>query len=371
MSKRRKIITISLSSFFLLVIALILFAVLSPWPTIWIARSSFAKDAKKNFIERTNIDSLNVTVSEELSYDLEAKKSTRSTFNIIYPNDNANNLPIIIFVHGGAFIAGDKSDNQNYLMKLSSEGYIIFNINYGLAPDNKYPTALIQLSKMYRYVLSNELTLENQFNIEMDANTIFLGGDSAGANIVSLFALIETNPNYISQTEVLKAHKEEFNIPGINIKGIFLFCGAYDLNAFKSFTGGLKFVVNHIGRGLTGKWDWQKSNVVNEMSLFIRESDNNYKHYITSDYPPVYITDGSETASFSTQGKTFATLLKDVGIDVTGKFYPELRHEFQFMLENVDSDNNLSYDEKQKIDNCVIAANEVFTNVVSFLNTPK
>ena len=370
MTKKKRIIVISLISFFSLIIAVFVFAIVSPWPTIWLTRHFFSKDAYDNVVTRNSVNGLNVTISEDHIYDLDAKKHTNSNFNIIFPN-SSDELPVLIYVHGGAFVASDKNDTQNYLAKIANHGFIVINMNYGLAPRSNFPMPLIQLCKMYNYLIGNEHFIEEKYDINLDMQSVFLGGDSAGANIVSIFSLIQTNSTFLNQTTILKSHKDALVIPNAQINGIILLCGVFDFNSFKSFKGLPEFLVNQLGRSITGQWKWKNSASVDEMSLYKISDSATYIHYMTSSFPKTYITDGSDTMSFNSQGEILKDLLIAEGVYVKSRFFPDLRHIFHFMLENVEADNTLSLNDKEQIDKCVNGANLVFAEIIEFMNTFK
>ncbi|UZM97663.1 carboxylesterase family protein [Lysinibacillus sp. MHQ-1] len=46
-------------------------------------------------------------------------------------------LPVIMWIHGGAFVSGSKEQTQEYGMALANEGYVVANINYAIAPVQK------------------------------------------------------------------------------------------------------------------------------------------------------------------------------------------------------------------------------------------
>src|SRR5579875_1336814 len=52
----------------------------------------------------------------------------------IYSPAKARGLPIVVFVHGGGFVGGDKKDYANVPTYLSQHGIVAVNANYRLAP---------------------------------------------------------------------------------------------------------------------------------------------------------------------------------------------------------------------------------------------
>ena len=60
-------------------------------------------------------------------------------------------LPTIVWVHGGAWVSGDKSQIANYLRILASHGYTAVGVNYAIAPRKTYPTPLRQIGAARRH----------------------------------------------------------------------------------------------------------------------------------------------------------------------------------------------------------------------------
>lgn len=81
---------------------------------------------------------------------------------------------VILYVHGGGFIAGSCADHRVHaarLVKESGIGALLFE--YRLAPENPYPAGLDDALAVYRWLL-NEGFLPSR---------VILAGDSAGGNI--------------------------------------------------------------------------------------------------------------------------------------------------------------------------------------------
>lgn len=192
-----KIIKIfSITLFILLGIGL--FELYSPYPVAWATRWLFGQSTY------TNHPHLNQVKEEvEIIRDVEYPSSyNQNKLDIIYPKNNSTPLPVIYWVHGGAFVAGDKDDVTNYMIILANEGYVIVNINYELAPKAKYPAPLIQLGEAYNFI---EYSEDYPF---IDKDTIYFGGDSAGAHIASQFVLIQTSPSYVDTLSQIKETKD-------------------------------------------------------------------------------------------------------------------------------------------------------------------
>ena len=68
-------------------------------------------------------------VSYASAYDLH-------TYDIYYPKEKGS-YPLLLWVHGGAFVGGDKADTRTYMEMVASYGYTVISMNYALAPEQK------------------------------------------------------------------------------------------------------------------------------------------------------------------------------------------------------------------------------------------
>ncbi len=61
----------------------------------------------------------------------------------VYRHTSAANVPVVLFVHGGAFVRGDKDVTDevyaNVCYYFARHGYLAVNIEYRLAPESRFP----------------------------------------------------------------------------------------------------------------------------------------------------------------------------------------------------------------------------------------
>lgn len=235
-------------------------------------------------------------------------------YDISRPN-NKDRVPVIIWMHGGAYVGGDKEDNRIYAEMLASEGYAVANMNYTLAPEKKYPSPLIQMTDMY------ESLVENAEKYQLDLSQVYFAGDSAGGQLAAQFLNIQMDKAYSKKIGLSQV------VPIDSIKGGLLFCAPYSLNDLSQTMGDSKVInyfVKNIGWAYSGDVNWQTSDIVKDADLSVM---------MTKKMPPLFITDGN-TFSFEEQGKSFAKKMAANGTSVTSVFYPkkeeELMHEYQF-----------------------------------------
>ena len=93
------------------------------------------------------------------------------------------NLPCIVYIHGGAFIGGSLDVSENPC-KLIAEGIngVVISVDYSLAPEKPYPLGLNDCRKVVEYIE------ENNFLYGIDKNKIGIVGESAGANLATIVA---------------------------------------------------------------------------------------------------------------------------------------------------------------------------------------
>jgi acetyl esterase/lipase len=92
-------------------------------------------------------------------------------------------VPVVVFVHGGGWNAGYRSEFVPMALRLAQRGYAAATISYRLAGEAGYPAAVNDARASVRWVRSHA----PRYGI--DPQRIVLSGGSAGAQIASLAAL--------------------------------------------------------------------------------------------------------------------------------------------------------------------------------------
>jgi acetyl esterase len=88
-------------------------------------------------------------------------------------------LPVAMYVHGGAFCILSKDTHAGLALQFARKGFVVFNINYRLAPEHPYPAGLEDVCDAYRWIV------DNAERFGADPSRILLAGESAGANLVT------------------------------------------------------------------------------------------------------------------------------------------------------------------------------------------
>jgi acetyl esterase len=91
--------------------------------------------------------------------------------------------PIVFYVHGGSFRILSKDTHWIMGLAFARRGFIVFNVNYRLAPKHPYPAAISDVCDAYAWVAKNAARFGG------DPSRMVLAGESAGANLVTSLAL--------------------------------------------------------------------------------------------------------------------------------------------------------------------------------------
>lgn len=161
---------------------------------------------------------------------LYGEDSTWQKLDLYRPKERtAEKLPVIVSIHGGGWVYGDKERYQYYCMSLVKHGFAVVNFTYRLAPEFLFPAALEDTNLVAEWIM------KHAEEYQLDTDHIFGVGDSAGAHMLGLYASICTNPEYAKQYD--------FQVPeGFAWKAVALNCGAYQITISgdaQDFTGQL------------------------------------------------------------------------------------------------------------------------------------
>lgn len=147
----------------------------------------------------------------DIRYLDEPAEDPRSLSLDIYPTSQAN-APVMIFVHGGGWTRGNKSNVAAKPAAFNQNGFAFVSMNYRLIPEVDMAKQAGDVAAAIAWVKSNIAGHGG------DPTRIFLMGHSAGAHLVSLVA---SDPGYLEAEGMSLAE-----IHGV----ISLDTQAYDIN---------------------------------------------------------------------------------------------------------------------------------------------
>ena len=288
---------------------------LSPWPSALLIRYSFNKTALSTNSELQKHVPQGVSEILNIQYDI---KDADSKLDIYYPSEvkeSNRQLPVIVWIHGGALISGSKEQVANYCKILASKGFVVAAIDYSTAPENKYPKPLIQTNAALAYLKANAAGLH------IDPERFILAGDSGGAHIAAQMGNITADSSYSKLLGIT---------PSINKKeltGLILYCGPYDIENVDLKSGFGDFLRTVLW-SYSGKKDFSKDPFFKTASII---------NYVNADYPPSFISAGNGDPLLA-QSQAFAEKLSGLNVMTDTLFFqsdlkPALPHEYQFNLD--------------------------------------
>ena len=227
------------------------------------------------------------------------------------PKDAEGKLPVLLNIHGGAWVYGDKKVYAPYCMYLATQGFAVVNASYRLAPKHTFPAPLEDVGAMVEWVV------DHAEEYGLDVSNLFFVGDSAGAHLATAYTAIQLNEAYAKSFPGIKV--DERFIP----KGLLLNCGVFDIEVEWKKQGRAltPFLTDLLGEKPTVE-------SVKQMSP---------AQFITSDFPSVHLTT-SNGDFLRKHSYRLKEVLEKKSVEVVFKEYGEKKkpqgHVFHLNLKN-------------------------------------
>jgi acetyl esterase/lipase len=146
--------------------------------------------------------------------DVKYGTADRNLLNVFMPETTSPPRPVLIYVHGGGFVAGDKRGPgspfyDNIMLWAVKNGFVGVNMTYRFAPQSSWPAAAEDLSAAVRWVTDN---IASRGGVPA---RIYLMGHSAGAIHVA---------TYLS-------HPEFWGPKGSGLAGAIIVSALYDMTS--------------------------------------------------------------------------------------------------------------------------------------------
>ena len=104
---------------------------------------------------------------------------------LFYAPDSPAPAPLFVDLHGGAYIFGSPEEDDHFCMSLCRAlGMAVVSLDYPLAPEARYPEALMQIYAAIQALRSDA----TRYGI--DPQRVAIGGHSAGANLATAICMM-------------------------------------------------------------------------------------------------------------------------------------------------------------------------------------
>jgi acetyl esterase/lipase len=140
----------------------------------------------------------------------------------IYRPKGASKRPVLVFLHGGAWVRGDRKQYPFFGNTFAKEGAVVVIPSYRLAPGHKFPAQAEDAAAALAWVVRNIGEYGG------DPSRIVLAGHSAGGHLA---ALLTTNPKYLAAHELRPDA----------VRSVAALSGVYDLTGLEGRSQGRVF----------------------------------------------------------------------------------------------------------------------------------
>lgn len=245
----------------------------------------------------------------EAQFDVEYAKPDGQGLGLdLYrPKNVKGPLPLVVWIHGGAWMAGSK-ENPEWALKLVPHGYAVASINYRLSHEALFPAQIHDCKAAIRFLRANA----RKYSIDPDH--IGVWGSSAGGHLAAL----------VGTSGTVKAM--EGNVGGnldfsSRVQCVVDYFGPTDFLAFKGQNTGVRlntpesFLVRFIG------------GVVEEKNPLVAQA--NPITYVSKDTPPFFVAHGDkdDTVPFN-QSELLVEAIRKAGGAVTFEVVKGTSHDF-------------------------------------------
>ena len=218
----------------------------------------------------------------------------------VYAAGGAGPHPGVLFIHGGAWVAGSPATHHRLCIRFAERGYTVFSVDYPLAPEHRFPAGLDGCALAAAWVRAHAVEMG------VDAERLVIAGDSAGANLAA--ALLD------------RIIGQEGRAP---FRAAVLPYGVYDFPAMLRIPTGAPFV-----NGAT--FAWQVEDYVGPGATPERLRDPGisprYGAHLGG-YPPTLLTVGTSDPLLE-QSREFAAALQAAGVAAELRTYEAMPHAF-------------------------------------------
>lgn len=236
-------------------------------------------------------------------------KNENHEYNLkIYQPLKENSLPVVLFFHSGGFVKGDVEFSEAFCRKLANgSNCIVVSVNYSLAPEYPYPTALEDSYHALCWVHQHAEEFGG------DPSKIVVAGESSGGNLaaaISIMSHCKKGPSISFQVLIYPQLDYTFSFPSHKLfeKGYFLTEEALAFYAKQYLPENIDKKEQYVSPYFT-------------------------KHY--KQLPPAYLIT-AEYDPLRDEGEAFAKNLKKAGVSVTHHRFPGMVHGFVSMVTLVE-----------------------------------
>lgn len=115
----------------------------------------------------------------DVLYDQSYGPEDRQWFDLYLPDGAPTPLPVFVWIHGGAWLEGDKSEVPGPIVDMRRRGVAVMAITYRFS-DTPFPTTISDVRAAIRWIH------EHGDELGLDGDRIGVAGDSAGGHLANI-----------------------------------------------------------------------------------------------------------------------------------------------------------------------------------------
>ncbi len=233
-----------------------------------------------------------ITCVKDISYGSSALNKGDLYFKSGTENETEKK-PVVLYIHGGGFIKGDKKHRVTVSEYYANEGYYVFSINYRLPPEVSITGQIADCANALNYIER----LAEKYNI--DTEKVFITGDSSGS----------CQTTFLAATKFDDTLRARIGCPEIklDIKGLVLMSGIYDV---EELVRNLKLfgVIPQTARMIL---DFDLKNDLSNFKEYEFYDCISPAKYVNENWCPVFISWSESDIFCKGQGEKMCSVLKD------------------------------------------------------------
>lgn len=210
--------------------------------------------------------------------------------------DDGKKHPVLLYIHGGGFIKGDKDYRITNSEFFAHHGYFVFNIDYRMPPEVEIDENYADIIRALNYID----TLKKYCNLDTDK--IVISGDSSGAYLSAMLCAFANDDDL----------RNRFQLPEIKLKpaALALMCGIFDLRKLETSPNVMGIVSKTLSMilGFEVKRDYSNTTEYEHIDYISPIS------FVNEKWPPVFITWADDDILCIDQGKPMAEKFDEFGI---------------------------------------------------------
>ncbi|MBT8495481.1 MAG: alpha/beta hydrolase [Deltaproteobacteria bacterium] len=241
--------------------------------------------------------------------------------DVFRPTRATGPVPVVFYVHGGGFSMLSKDTHWGMAMTFARKGFLVFNINYRLAPKHPFPRPFEDVCAAFHWMVDHA----EQYG--GDLSRLIFAGESAGANLVSALTAACTfeRPEPYARAVFERAVVPQAVVPA---------CGLFQVSDIERFwrrkpmPGWIQAMMTEISVGYLGKVGVQPS-ADNELADPLRVYESDAEPVRT--LPKFFLPMGTRDPLLDDQRRLEAALQKR-GVEVIARYYPGEIHAFHAFI---------------------------------------